>query len=173
MAWIRCCYGCGVGRQLQLRFTPSRGTSIGCTCSPGEKKEKIFLDVYVLTFSLLIEHKTVRWTCFLVSEEKTSSPVIYHCITNYPQAFFFFFFFFCLLLLLLLLFLGPLPRHMEVPRLGVELELQPPAYARATATRDPSRVCNLHHSSRQRRIVNPLSKGRDRTLNLMVPSRIR
>ena len=28
-----------------------------------------------------------------------------------------------LLLLLLLLFLGPLPRHMKVPRLGVELEL--------------------------------------------------
>ena len=42
----------------------------------------------------------------------------------------------------------------------------------ATATRDPSRVCNLHHSSLQRRIVNPLSKGRDRTCNLMVPSRI-
>src|SRR5512134_854213 len=57
---------------------------------------------------------------------------------------------------------------MEVPRLGVESELQPPAYARATATRDPSRVCNLHHSSRQRRIVNPLSKGRDRTRNLIV-----
>ena len=38
-------------------------------------------------------------------------------------------------------------------------ELQPPAYTRATATRDPSRVSNLHHSSRQRRIVNPLSKG--------------
>ena len=36
-----------------------------------------------------------------------------------------------------------------------------------------SRVCNLHHSSRQRRIVNPLSKGRDRTRNLMFPSRIR
>uniref|UniRef100_A0A8D1NGF4 Shroom family member 2 n=1 Tax=Sus scrofa TaxID=9823 RepID=A0A8D1NGF4_PIG len=28
----------------------------------------------------------------------------------------------------------------------------------ATATRDLSRVCNLHHSSRQHRIVNPLSK---------------
>ena len=76
------------------------------------------------------------------------------------------------ILLLLLLSLGPLPRHMEVPRLGVESELQPPAYARATATRDPSRVCNLHHSSRQRRIVNPLSKARDRTLNLMVTSQI-
>ena len=33
------------------------------------------------------------------------------------------FFFLLLLLLLLLLFLGPLPRHMEVPRLGVESEL--------------------------------------------------
>ena len=31
--------------------------------------------------------------------------------------------FLLLLLLLLLLFLGPLPRHMEVPRLGVESEL--------------------------------------------------
>ena len=59
-----------------------------------------------------------------------------------------------------------------LPRLGVELELQPPAHARATATQDLSRVCNLHHSSQQRRIVNPLSKGRDRTWNLMVPSQI-
>ena len=45
--------------------------------------------------------------------------------------------------------------------------------ARATATQDPSRVCDLHNSSQQRRILNPLSKGRDRTRNLMVPSRIR
>ena len=36
-----------------------------------------------------------------------------------------------------------------------------------------SHVCNLHHSSRQRRILNPLSKGRDRTRYLMVPSQIR
>ena len=42
----------------------------------------------------------------------------------------------------------------------------------ATSLRQ-SQVCNLHHSSRQRRIVNPLSKGRDRTLNLMIPSWIR
>ena len=28
-------------------------------------------------------------------------------------------------------FLGPLPRHMEVPRLGVQSELQPPAYTTA------------------------------------------
>ena len=42
---------------------------------------------------------------------------------------------------------------MEVPRLGVE--------------------SGLHHSSWQRRILNPLSKGRVRTRNLIVPSCIR
>ena len=68
---------------------------------------------------------------------------------------------------------GPHPRHMEVPRLGVELELQLPAHARATAMPDPSCVCNLHHSSRQRWILNPLSEARGRTHHLMVPSQIR
>ena len=34
--------------------------------------------------------------------------------------------------------LGPYPRHMEVPRLGIELELQLPAYTTATATWDPA-----------------------------------
>ena len=66
-------------------------------------------------------------------------------------------------------FLGLLLRHMEVPRLGIESEL--PAYARATATRDPSHICDLHHSSRQCRIVNPLSKAREQTCVLMDPSR--
>ena len=80
--------------------------------------------------------------------------------------------FFCFFVLVFLPFLGPLQRHMEVPRLGVESELQPPAYARATATRDPSRFCNLHHSSWQCQSLNPLSKARDQTQNLMVPSQI-
>ena len=43
--------------------------------------------------------------------------------------------------------LGPHLRHMEVPRLGIESELQPLAYTTATATPDPSRVWDLHHSS--------------------------
>ena len=59
---------------------------------------------------------------------------------------------------------------MEVPRLGVELELQLPAYATTTATQDASCICDLHHSSRSRRILNLLSKARDRTLVLMDPS---
>ena len=37
--------------------------------------------------------------------------------------------------------------HMDVPRLGVESELQLPAYTTATAMPDPSHICNLHHSS--------------------------
>ena len=38
---------------------------------------------------------------------------------------------------------------MEVPRLGVKLELQLAAYTTAIAMQDPSLVCDLHHSSQQ------------------------
>ena len=38
--------------------------------------------------------------------------------------------------------LGPHPRHMEVPRLGVKLELQLLAYTIATATPDLSCICD-------------------------------
>ena len=50
---------------------------------------------------------------------------------------------------------------MEVPRLGAESELQPLAFATATAIPDPSHVCNLYHSSGERQILNPLSEARD------------
>ena len=43
--------------------------------------------------------------------------------------------------------------------LGVKSELQPLAYA--TAMPDLSLVCDLHHSSWQHRIFNPLSELRD------------
>ena len=60
---------------------------------------------------------------------------------------------------------------MEVPELGVKSELQLLAYT--TATWDLSHICDLNHASQQRQILNPLSKAKDRTRNLMVPSRIR
>ena len=47
------------------------------------------------------------------------------------------------------------------------------AYATATATPELSQVCDLHHSSQQRRTLDQLSEARDRTCNLTVPSRIR
>jgi len=39
----------------------------------------------------------------------------------------------------------------------------------STAMPDLSQVCDLHRSSRQRRILNPLSEARDQIRNLMVP----
>ena len=53
------------------------------------------------------------------------------------------------------------PAVDEVPRLRVKSELQLPAYTTATAMPDPSHICDLRHSSRQRRILNPLSEARD------------
>ena len=53
--------------------------------------------------------------------------------------------------------------HMEVPRLGMELELHLPAYATATATPHLSHICDVYHRSRQCRFLNPLSEARDRT----------
>ena len=64
-------------------------------------------------------------------------------------------------------FLGPHPQHIEVPRLGVELELQLPAYTPTTAAWGPGHVWNLHHSSRPRWILNPLSEARAQTYVLM------
>ena len=56
---------------------------------------------------------------------------------------------------------------MEVPRLRVESELQLPAYTTAIARLDLSPVCDLHHSSWQHQIPDPLSEAWDRTCILM------
>ena len=63
-------------------------------------------------------------------------------------------------------------RHIELPRLGVKLELQLPAYTPAIAMCDLGQVCDLHHSSRQGWILNPLIKARDWTHILMVTSQV-
>ena len=102
--------------------------------------------------------------CFLFRVPPPPRKISQDNLTPAESTVFFFFAF---------VFLGLLPRHMELPRLRVELDLQSPAYTTATATQDLSCVCNLHHSSWQCRILNPLSKARDPTRNLMVPSQIR
>ena len=60
--------------------------------------------------------------------------------------------------------------HMEVPRQGVESELQLPAYA--VAMQDLGHVCNLHHSLRQCWILNILSRTRDQTCIFMDTSQV-
>ena len=67
--------------------------------------------------------------------------------------------------------LGPHLRYMEVPGLRVKSELQLPAYTTASATQDPSHICDLHHSSQQCWILNPLTKARDQTCIFMDTSR--
>ena len=91
-------------------------------------------------------------------------------ILPFPVSLFVFLFSFSSFLAFVLL--GPHLRHMEVPRLGVQSELLPPAYARATATPDPSHVCDLHCNFRQCWILNPLSKARDRTQILIDTSQV-
>ena len=71
--------------------------------------------------------------------------------------------------------------HVEVPRLGIESELQLLAYITATATADLSclcdlrcsfHICDLQCSLWQRWILNPLSKARDLSCVLMYTSQI-
>ena len=52
-------------------------------------------------------------------------------------------------------------QHMEISRLAVEWELQLLDYTTATATPDRSCLFDLHHSSWQCQVLNPLSKARD------------
>ena len=75
---------------------------------------------------------------------------------------------FSLSLSLFFCILGPHAWHMEVPRLGVKLGLRLLVYT-ATIARH---ICNLQHSSQQHWILNPLSKARDQTYILMVPSQV-
>ena len=63
----------------------------------------------------------------------------------------------------LFVFLGQHLKHTEFLRLGVEAELQLPAYTIATAMPDLSHICHLHHRSWHCQILNPLSEARDWT----------
>ena len=68
-------------------------------------------------------------------------------------------------------FLGLYLQHMEVPRLGVQLEL--PAYTTAIATPDLSHICkDLHQGLQQCWILNPLSEAKDQTHILMDTSQV-
>ena len=69
------------------------------------------------------------------------------------------------------IFLGLHPWQMEI-WIGVESELQLLAFGTATATQELSHFCELHHSSKQHRILNPLSEARGLTCILMDTSQI-
>ena len=87
----------------------------------------------------------IPWLRLLATGEQRS------LFFSFLSFFFFFFFFFC--------FLGLCLLHVEVLGLGVKSELQ--------LLQDLSHVCDLHYSSQQCQILNPLSKAKDWTLILM------
>ena len=72
------------------------------------------------------------------------------------------FFVFCLFA-----FSGAAPAAYGGSQARGQIELRPPAYTTVIATPDPSHVCDLHHSSRQCWILNPLIEARDLTCVLM------
>ena len=57
---------------------------------------------------------------------------------------------------------------MEVPILGVKSELQLLAYATATAMQDPRCIYNLHCSSWQCQILNPLARPGIKPMSLWI-----
>ena len=116
-----------------------------------------------LTNKITTEWPPLVYSKYLIQCYYTCSKQVQIYIKAIFQIFFFFFFF-C--------FLGPCPWHMEVPRLGIKSELQLPAYATTIATWDLCRICDLHHSSQQCWILNPLSKTRDRIRILKDPSQL-
>ena len=97
-----------------------------------------------------------RFSIPKLSEESSSLALL-----HYPIFKFLFFF-----------FLGPHPWNMEAPRLGIGSGLQVPAYATAMATPDLSHVYDLHCSSWQCWILNPLSMAGDWTCILMDSSQV-
>ena len=111
----------------------------------------------------------------VIKQKQKQSKIMVAIISIILLNFFSYFFLLCFVSLSLFfspsvclsVFLVPYPTHMEVLRLGVESKLQLPACTTATAMWDPSCVCNLHHSSQQRWIFNPLSQARDPTFLLM------
>ena len=110
--------------------------------------------------SMTLAAPLVVWSPHILAiwlqERQASANTKNHPLLNSHFLFIFYFYFiFC--------FLGLHLWHMKVPRLGVESELQLPASTTVTATWDMSHICDLHCSSHQCPILNPLSKAGDRT----------
>ena len=121
---------------LSLNITSARSTYIGCLFSK-------------LPSILLLEQTTLypfycRWAFGLCPAGSYHNSAFHNQVSSPPPPIppppppppFFFFF----------LLFRAIPWHMEVLRLGVESELQVLATAIATATRDQSCFCNLHHT---------------------------
>ena len=112
----------------------------------------------------VLASRASRFVAFFLSYMKISRLRISDKVKNGPN---------WLILIIFFFFLQPHLQHMEVPRLGVTLELQLLAFATATATQDPSHIFDLCCILWQCWILNPLSEARDWTRVLMDTSWVR
>ena len=101
----------------------------------------------------------------LPSASLNTMPLAKPYFISFTKSHFFFFFFF-----LFLFWATPVAYISSQARGRIRLQL--PAYPTATATGDPSRSCDLYHSSQQCQIFNPLSEARDQICILMDDSQI-
>ena len=109
--------------------------------------------IAILMLSFLIHEHVFPFNYVFNSAMFSSLSVPLSCLGLFQSILFILFLNFCSF--------GAYTRLRDIPRLGVELELQLLAYAIATTTQDPSCVFHLHHSSQQCWILNPLSEARD------------
>ena len=110
----------------------TKGLLWNMTQRPGTVKQNLFSFLNIKPNILLSSLCTLFTRAVTLGILKTPIPLSTHAIFINTYTFF---------------FLGPHGWHVTVPRLGVEWGLQLLAYTTAIATRDPSRVCDLDHSS--------------------------
>ena len=151
-------------RRIRLRSTKEEGILIWVwhqpfheppACQPSPSDFELSRLHNVVCKLLSIKHYFFLSYLLCFSRDPLTSTVYLLDLGTWMKQFGIFFF-----------FLRPHLQHMEVPRLGVESELQLPAYITAKAILDPSCICNIHHSLQQCRILNPLSKAKDQTCTL-------
>ena len=125
-------------------------------CSLGYPEEGLCRSIRVM-LSLASVTLHCRTPSFWLIPNLSLDLYLWLNLTSPFKRYFLFYFIF-----IFILFLAPQSWHMEVPRLGVKLELQLLAYTTvmATAMLDPSHISDLHYSSWQCWILKPLSEAR-------------
>ena len=124
--------------------------------------ESCYFPLFVVRYMSTVE--ICKCSIFLM--HKNILNVYYRCTYLQIYVIIFSWLRYCLFFFFLMLFRAT-PAVRKFPG---ERSYQSYSYTTVTAMQDPSHICDLHHSSRQRCILNPLSKARDR-IHILMDSR--